>query len=674
MSDEIPTPGATSELDRRLEREVAEKGLGPAVRDNLDDLLVRFRDPEDDERSDGQRMAAWARHDAEAGPALAELSGTEQERLHRAETGQEIDDPNSSLRRADAVRGRAAALVEASPEIAPELVEADGQRIKTYHEREFENWGQTVENRPTLTCVPKTRIGVCNIVKWATHQGKTVRAAGYRHTWGDFYSADDQVLISLLPLDVVEDLPHEEPEPDPENELQGIEMVGEIGSGADRKGLCRIGAATTNEMFREWVVADGKGHWKPWTLPLNVIMVEITFGGSNGPICHGAGRHTQTLSDLVHEIEFVNANGEIQTVSDPELLKTAAGCFGLLGVVVSLTLKLDPLSYARMHPTTPRLALTIPPPDDFVVPDEIDMEGVTEAKKKAAWDLFVDHCENYYYSEWFWFVFQDECWVNSWQNDGSGDQAEDYPSEARTKLQEIMEFLAHLANKTIFRLLPGRAQAKLMASSAMDALPKGETIVTPLINGLHFQRGIQNMRVYDMEFEIPIPGRADDPSQPDWTVCQKAWWDVIRCVYNRSDTPMRLTMEMRITGDSKIHMAPQHGNQHGTCSIEVLTPANVPRLEWMSFLQEVCDEWDSHSDAEGNPLNARPHWAKEWQGLTMRGRPILEHLKHEAYKDQIPKFKAGLENIAAEGGYGLAEIRARFANPLLEEIFEDVFS
>ena len=61
------------------------------------------------------------------------------------------------------------------------------------------------------------------------------------------------MLISLLPLDVVEDLPHQEPEPDPENELQGIEMVGEIGSGADRKGLCRIGAATTNEMFREWV-------------------------------------------------------------------------------------------------------------------------------------------------------------------------------------------------------------------------------------------------------------------------------------------------------------------------------------------------------------------------------------------------------------------------------------
>jgi len=213
-----------------------------------------------------------------------------------------------------------------------------------------------------------------------------------------------------------------------------------------------------------------------------------------------------------------------------------------------------------------------------------------------------------------------------------------------------------------------------MASSAMKALPKDEEIVTPLIDGLHFQRGIQNMRVYDMEFEIPIPGRADDPSKPDWSVCQKAWWDVIRRVYERTDTPMRLTLEMRITGDSNVHMAPQHGNRHGTCSIEILTPENVSRSNWQTFLQQICDAWDSYTDAQGNPLNVRPHWAKEWQGLTMRGKPIIQYLKQDAYPDQIPKFKAGLQAIATAGGYGLGEIRARFANPLLEEIFEDVFA
>jgi len=658
VTDEIPVPGAAeSELDRRIEREAAEKGLGRAVRDNLDDLVARFQDPTDDERVDGRRMAVWARRDPEAAPALAGI----------AEAGEDLA---PSPPEADAV----GELVEADPAIAPELVEADGRRIKTYHDRKFKNWGKTVKNRPELTCVPKTKVGVCNIVKWAASRGKTVRAAGYRHTWGDLYSADGQVLISLLPLKVVEELPHEEPKKDPDNELQGIQMVGEIGAGASRKGLCRIGAATTNEMFREWVVKGGKNHWKPWTLPLNVIMVEITFGGSNGPICHGAGRNTQTLSDLVHEIEFVNARGELQTVSDPELLKTAAGCFGLLGVVVSLTLKLDPLTYARMRPKARRLALTIPPPDGFPVPHEIHMHGVTEAKKRKAWDRFVDQCENDYYSEWFWFVFQDECWVNCWKNDGSRDRAEDHPGDVKTRIQEVMEYLAHLANTILFRRLPGRMQAEMMASSAMKALPKDEEIVTPLIDGLHFQRGIQNMRVYDMEFEIPIPGRADDPSKPDWSVCQKAWWDVIRRVYERTDTPMRLTLEMRITGDSNVHMAPQHGNRHGTCSIEILTPENVSRSNWQTFLQQICDAWDSYTDAQGNPLNVRPHWAKEWQGLTMRGKPIIQYLKQDAYPDQIPKFKAGLQAIATAGGYGLGEIRARFANPLLEEIFEDVFA
>lgn len=52
-----------------------------------------------------------------------------------------------------------------------------------------------------------------------------------------------------------------------------------------------------------------------------MIMAEISFGGSNAPICHGAGLAHPTLSDLVAAIEFVNAKGEIQVVDDPRLLK-----------------------------------------------------------------------------------------------------------------------------------------------------------------------------------------------------------------------------------------------------------------------------------------------------------------------------------------------------------------
>src|SRR3712207_502166 len=61
----------------------------------------------------------------------------------------------------------------------------------------------------------------------------------------------------------------------------------------------------------------------------------------------------RTLSDLVTEVEFVNGRGELQVVSDPELLAAAAGCFGLLGVVTALTLKLEPMSYAVLRPEKP---------------------------------------------------------------------------------------------------------------------------------------------------------------------------------------------------------------------------------------------------------------------------------------------------------------------------------
>lgn len=74
-----------------------------------------------------------------------------------------------------------------------------------------------------------------------------------------------------------------------------------------------------------------------------------------------------------------------------------------------------------------------------------------------------------------------------------------------------------------------------------------------------------------MEFQIPIPALASDPTQPDYSIVQRAWWDIINLCYAEDDTPMRLTLELRIMGDSKLIMAPQHGNTFGTASIEVIS-------------------------------------------------------------------------------------------------------
>lgn len=566
----------------------------------------------------------------------------------------------------------------------PVVIEGNGKGMQYVTDEIFRNWGRTVTSRPAYTFIPTTKVGLCNLVKWANAQGYKVRTAGYRHSWSSIFGGDGQVMVSLLPIKDVTKLPSPEPQQDPDNELQVIELVGEIEEDGQRKALCKVGSGTTNEMFREWVIQNSRDvkaeTWKDWwTVPLNVIMVEITFGGSNGPICHGAGLKTKTLSDLVASIEFVNPRGELQTVDDPELIKAASGCFGMLGLVTSVTLKLDPLTFAKMNPEKKQIALTIPPPSGLAIPPNIDMSGITQADMDAAMAEFVHRCETFYYVEYFWFVSQPKCWINTWTNDGSANDAVDYPSPLQAWIEAAMEYISQLMNMTIFRVLPAKVQMNVMTTSAMLTLPGDarKPTVVPLIDALHFRRGIQNMRVYDMEWEIPIPPLKDDPTKPDWSVCQDAWWAVVTKFYERynkdeNDVPCRLTMEMRVTGDSDVLLAPQLGNKFGTCSIEILTPDNVPLNEWQGFMQQTVDEWLQYKDIDGSYLKSRPHWAKQWKDLSVRGTPIDEYLK-DAYKDQIPDFKQSIAAIAKSGGYTVKDLQDSFSTPFLESMFGEVY-
>jgi hypothetical protein len=300
------------------------------------------------------------------------------------------------------------------------------------------------------------------------------------------------------------------------------------------------------------------------------------------------------------------------------------------------------------------------------------MSNISHADLDEATRHFVAQCEQQYYAEWFWFPFQQRAWVNCWRNDGARADAQPYPTAEETQLEETATYLIGVQINTTFRRLPGRKQAELFGSLAMAGMPTDVSIVTPVSDALHFRRGIQNLRVRDMELEIPIPPRADDPTRADWSICQRAWWDVIRNVYERADAPMRVALEMRIMGGSEITMAPQRGNTFGTCAIEVLTNEITPNRQWARFKQELANLWTSYKDPSSRPLNVRPHWAKEWQGITMHDRPIVSYLRDHAYADSIPRFRDSLRAIALQGGYTANDLRM-FSNPLLDDLFSAVF-
>ena len=111
----------------------------------------------------------------------------------------------------------------------------------------------------------------------------------------------------------------------------------------------------------------------------------------------------------------------LSKVNDKNELRAAAGAFGLLGVVVALTLQLDDMGVTDMMPVKVPVPLAIPPPAGYTIPYEaqkiMDEYDVTPEQLEAAQADFERRCREDYYLEWFWFPYQDECWVNTWQSE-----------------------------------------------------------------------------------------------------------------------------------------------------------------------------------------------------------------------------------------------------------------
>ncbi|KAJ8128011.1 hypothetical protein O1611_g5625 [Lasiodiplodia mahajangana] len=399
--------------------------------------------------------------------------------------------------------------------------------LKASKDLTFQNWGRTVKNTPAITYYPETVKDVQTIVREAVEGGKGVRVSGFRHSWSPVFGRNDipgqgnngDVLISTLPENIASTLPcllalpgdTLQPKKTELNEIKVVDAE-EIGGPRfiDGKKYVSVGMATTNEQFRRWCIKEGHV-----TLPLNVIMVEITYGGSNAPICHGAGIKHPSLSDLVRGIEYVDAHGELRTIKmgDPAL-KAASGCFGLLGVVTRITFECDAMRTAVMRPAKLHVIEAIPPPPemkDSDIPAELRKPRTPEQKKDDL-EKFKSRANNEYYAEWFWFPFSDEVWVNTWSTETDRAGAEDYPSIGKVFLQVVETVCMNLLQEILscikaLQLAP-ELQTKILSWFAMmnlDERKENQKPIRALVpDALHFQRGIQNLRVRDLEVAFPV--------------------------------------------------------------------------------------------------------------------------------------------------------------------------
>jgi hypothetical protein len=560
-----------------------------------------------------------------------------------------------------------------------EWKEDDGTLVKSFH-KEFINWGRTAQFKPFAILQPSSTGGLKNIVKWAKAHQKRVRVVGYPHSWSNLFREDGDILVSLcsLPVLVLSPTAKHPAYNAVSNEFERIELIQEEQMNGKGYGTLRIGAGVTMYQLQDWTRDNGYKYY----FPFNIVMTEITVGGAIGPMCHGSGILNPTLSDLVVGLRFVNVHGDIQEVTDIHQLRTAAGAFGLMGVIISLNFRFEKMKWALMAPEKHLIEQAIPPPINFEIPQH--MTTPSKTLNNLLWDRFIELAERSHYCEWVWFARHRECWVNCWEaQDETPALWEEYPTALDSWLQDKEIVLGNeVFNGHKIANLPYKVVGEIFSTATMAVLPPNLVqtgkITAPVCDALHFRHGIQNIPCIDFEVEIPIP---TVDGHPQWEIVREAWWVVIKDCYDHHDTPLTVGLTMRLNGGSEMTLSPQHGNAR-TCSIEVSSHTIVTTEDWNAYIQRVFDLLCDVAEKYGLRDKVRPNWAKPWQGLTWTSSyndakssmDIADYFRNVTYHDAIIDFRNGLNGLgqSAQTRYSAEDCRLVFSNPLLDYVIYGV--
>lgn len=593
------------------------------------------------------------------------------------------------------------------------VIESSGQPVQVYHNAVWTNRSRTITSIPAYTFRPRSRVGVVNVVRFALAHKMRVRVSSGRHCDSPLYTASGDVCIAFsdhgLPnanalandtsfsaahddliyrsarLDDISDvaLAREDATPPQrflrDTELERITMEGsDILPDGRRVAHVRVSAAATAEHFRQWALSEAGGNWR-WMLPSLPDASDMCSAAWTQALRYGSGFPHSTLVDRCIEVEVVNCRGEIQVVRDRSQLRAVAGSFGLFGVVLSQVFIVDTMKLANCLPEKIPIMVAIPPLRPADVPDDADFslhEYSEDVLFKSRIRFELD-CRKFY-SEWRWYPFQRDCWINCWDAEENTGARPRFPDAEEARRQRIGASLLRLLEIPAIRALPARWQAQLYGFSAMHFLPSCELLRSNIPDALHSRRyaalkpsgnASAAAEVRSFEMVLEIAGKVD--GTPDFSTCQRAWWIVIKAVYDAlPDIPVRSAVCMRVSGGSEATLAPHRGNKFGTCVVRVSTRDGVDEDLWRSFVQKIIDELGAlkHPLTERS-LRVRPSLVYQWP-LFFKGRPFQKFLI-EDYAQQIAEFRKLVAAACADGGYTFHDCLRAFGNDALLDFIAD---
>jgi len=175
---------------------------------------------------------------------------------------------------------------------------------------------------------PTTVSEVVEIVQEAIRVGRTVKAFGVLH------SLTDIICTEGIPVDM--------------RGFGGMELNGDES--------VTVGAGVNLFELTEFLKENGRG------LRTTPGFGNITIGGAIGTGAHGSSiKYTSSISEQVIGVTIVNGRGSILEISEEEDLRAFRIHLGLLGIVLSVTLRTEPMYKVRAN--------------NYVVSDETLLDG-----------------------------------------------------------------------------------------------------------------------------------------------------------------------------------------------------------------------------------------------------------------------------------------------------------
>jgi hypothetical protein len=412
----------------------------------------------------------------------------------------------------------------------------------------WKNWSGTVDAHPQRIERPKNRKELIQAVKDA--DGLRIRAAGGSYSWSPV-AATDGVLIDCSGLTkclAVEQEPH---------------------SGG---GFIRVEAGVSIADLSAYAAEEGL------TLESTTVIPFVLVGGAVANGCHGTGVHHPHFTDLVRELELIDAQGRPKTYRRPEPLgddPTATELdehrtwdalvvsLGTLGVIYSITFDCVEMFNVR------------------AVDYHADMAETLGNVKELV--------EGNDYAEVFWFPYQERVWVKTWNRTSEPPTGASAARALKSSKQAFQNYILGPLALNGISLLP--FLTPIAMKLFFKIIGRGDQ-VQPLPDALQYQTAF--MKAVDMGYAIPIDENYDNVRQA-WD----AVVDRLAALRRQKIYPQNLVMHLRFVGPGRGTIAPSAGNDR-TCYIEILTYRNTPR--YPEYFAAVENDWIR--------LGGRTHWAK----------------------------------------------------------------